>query len=32
MRAKMQHLVQVLAVVGVAAAAWQVTGAPLFFY
>lgn len=31
MRAKMQHLVQVLAVVGVAAAAWQVTGAPVFY-
>ncbi len=31
MRAKIQHLVQVLAVVGVAAAAWQITGAPVYF-
>jgi hypothetical protein len=31
MRSKIQHLVQVLAVVGVAAAAWQVTGAPVYF-
>ena len=32
MRFKLQHLVQVLAVVGLASAAWQATGAPVFFY
>jgi hypothetical protein len=32
MRVKMQKLVQVLAVVGVAAAAWQVTGAPVYYF
>lgn len=31
MRVKVQRWVQVLAVVGIAAAAWQVTAAPLFF-
>jgi hypothetical protein len=31
MRVKMQRWIQVLAVVGVAAAAWQVTAAPLYF-
>jgi hypothetical protein len=32
MRVKMQRWIQVLAVVSVAAAAWQVTAAPVFFY